>query len=655
MADPVQEFDDDFSDVPYDLSVPGAFVDSGSRAWADLPTINTAGEITQGRRQLTDEEALMRMAAGVDLDAVLASEPTMDEAIGPASVRPTQLDMVTGYGQELSAEEQAILDRMSQARSVTTARDNPQRATEEQYARMWEGDPRGLPVQQFDREAALASFQPPPREEWETDEEYNARAIAARDDHFARVDGLELAHMIGMEGEIQDAATSLDPFALGTPGHMGIADAQLVAEGNVGAATMDRQSQSAALQIQAAKETQQAVADVAAWEEQQRQHAADVLAATEQLRATEAEARTQLASLPISDRRNFFKSMSGGQKLWAMIGALATGWNGSDMIPRMVMQMADQQFEEERARIDRASLVQQTTSRAIDQGMDVYNTIARGVTDQATQKLMYVKLQHEQAMQVLEAEWAAATVPVIKAQLEQTLVNMRGQQAEIEHQIGTRLNQTPGQFISTQTLYPGGPDQKRRDEKALEKLGERKHAVAMKGLDVAGDMEGREAAADLKRIEAEGKAAEKRAEAEAKGAEDVLKNSKEWGTLEQMIDDFLAAHPDDIHGVGIPLTGSKGERISVDSFRTLLPQMAIKAITGANFSPEQGEAANALVKGDWDEFGDEDFRARLRALKNLASAQRRYLQSTLENRGASTKTAAPILESTRGLSTFKPE
>jgi hypothetical protein len=135
----------------------------------------------------------------------------------------------------------------------------------------------------------------------------------------------------------------------------------------------------------------------------------------------------------------------------------------------------------------------------------------------------------------------------------------------------------------------------------------------------------------------------------------ILENSDDWGVVEQMIDEWEQRNTGNIHGTGVPLTGTREQRIENDSFDTLLPQMAIKAITGANFSEAQGKAAERLVEGSWTEMSDDAKRARIRSLKNLAGSQRRYAARLLGEEGTEPLNQQPVVQGPEGFTTFQPE
>lgn len=263
------------------------------------------------------------------------------------------------------------------------------------------------------------------------------------------------------------------------------------------------------------------------------------------------------------------------------------------------------------------------------------------------------------------AKLADAGVDVQAAQSHEFILGLKQKIVDATRQMEIVAATTVPFFTSY--VDPRTPDQKRIDMKlaesgirTAEKAGDQAIDIAAKRQEGVQTRESAERIAETgvraKEVEARSKAIEKTIEERAKADAEILKNTREWGAVEQMVDDFLGANPEEIHGSGIPLTGTRGERISTDSFNQLLPQMLIKAITGANFSEEQGEAAKRLAEGSWDEFSDADKRARLRAIKNLASSQRRYLQKQLApDQTPDYLQADPIEESSTGFSTYMPE
>jgi hypothetical protein len=416
-----------------------------------------------------------------------------------------------------------------------------------------------------------------------------------------------------------------------------------------GAQVEEQRAHAAAYATEATR--QQARIDV-----MERKAEADTIRRQEALKAEQvvmaklSAAADRLNEAPDIDPNRYWASQSAGRKaLWAIQAALA-GFAGLDPLGALNSAIA-MDIDAQKANFAQKQAGFNARVEEFGAARSVYADLREGINDEMTADLMMESARLQQAEVAFKAMAVKEGIPPAMAQANIFLTQLQQRNVEIWTAIRERLAMTPAIIGGgTRPLYTGPI------RKTLEQIATQENTRGQATELAAIEQGGKAASAatefgqkkELAQIEADAKVRAAEATERGKGDAEIQKNTREWGTVETMIDDFLAANPDDIAGVGIPLTGSRGERISTAVFQRMLTNNLIKAITGANFSEQQGKDVLRIVEGTWDEFSDDDMRARLRALKQIVSAQRKYMQRPLQ---------APSrqVESVDQFSTFKPE
>lgn len=369
-------------------------------------------------------------------------------------------------------------------------------------------------------------------------------------------------------------------------------------------------------------------------------------------------ASDKLAKTPDDDRGRYWASRKWWQKFAWAISAIADGMRGLD--PMAALNSAiegdirDQQSAREARRGELASAQEQ-----LGAVRSIYADLRSTIGDEDTTHDAMRLARYEQAKALLMAEQLRNGIPLQAAMANEGILELDQKINDTAAAIRERLAVTPERIGGGTRPALTGPIRSTVEKMRAEEAA-RATKLEQQGIDIGAEQQKQERGAqlDVQKEEAKARAAgaAKQGEADVEMRKKILENSKDWGLVEQMIDDWEQRNTGNIHGTGMPLTGTREQRIENDSFDTLLPQMAIKAITGANFSEAQGKAAYRLTEGTWDEMTDDAKRARVRALKNLASAQRRYAARLLgEDPGAEPLNRQPVMQSPEGLSTFEPE
>ncbi|MGL4444566.1 MAG: hypothetical protein ACRCU1_13140, partial [Alsobacter sp.] len=479
---------------------------------------------------------------------------------------------------------------------------------------------------------ALEPFVPPPIEAGEDEFAYMQRVRALEEEDKQRQ--LQEA---GMLGNVRD---------IGASGNLGMAEAQLQAREGQGAAELEQLERVAQVQKEAAEMSSRATAEAKQADIERRDFATLQRDAITQQQQVQQAARAKLQDLPELDPDRSFKSKSGGAKFWAVLGSLAGGAIGSSQVNDQLMQIAAQDLEAQKANAAQTFDAANAADSAVDQQMGLYRELLGAAGDEAAADAMFLQLQLEDASRLL-AEMGRTTIPVAKAELQQSLVNLKGQIDEQQRVIETRLATTPASFLKTYDPL-GGRVRKKLEERALRLEKER---TDFQKMGVEGEGKYAEKAYDR-----ETKLLEKGAERETKLAEkaadkdfDIKKASDEWGAVETLVGDFLEANPDEIAGVGAPLGGDQDDRIRTRSFKSALELLATSGFTGATATDRQADQIKELVEGGMWEMSDEAFRTRMGEIMNIASSRRRFYQDQLGSK------SPRIGDPKKGLSTFQPE
>lgn len=388
------------------------------------------------------------------------------------------------------------------------------------------------------------------------------------------------------------------------------------------------------------------------------QRRARAIEAQDHVFAQVQDATDKLLRTPDVDQGRYWASRKGYQKVAWAISAIADGMRGLDP-----MGALNRAIEQDIA-VQQANYAQRRGDVEAAQGQlgaarSLYADLRQTIGDEEVAANALRIARYEQAKAMVMAEQMRAGIPLTVAQGSAEIAELDQKIAEIRLQTSEKIALTPERVGGGRRPLVTGPMRRtleRREEGSLDEA----RALRAKGVDMASDAATQERAGEqalaVEGVKARGAASAKMAEGDADVRKQILQNSRDWGAVEQMIDDWEARNSgEDIPGTGLPWTGSSQERIENDSFDTLLPQMTVKAITGANFSEEQGEAAKRLASGAWHNMTDEAKRTRLRALKNLASAQRRNAARILGEDPDNPVSRRPVVQGPQGFSTFEPD
>lgn len=369
-------------------------------------------------------------------------------------------------------------------------------------------------------------------------------------------------------------------------------------------------------------------------------------------------ASDKLAKTPDDDRGRYWSSRKWWQKFAWAISAIADGMRGLDPMAALNAAIEGDIRDQQAAREARRGELAAQTSQLQDV-RSLYADLRASIGDEDSTHDAMRLARYEQAKALLMAEQLRNGIPLQMALANEGVLELQQKINDTSAQLTARIAATPDRIGGGTRPVLRGPVRG-----TVEKIRAESSAEARKARETGteaqfkAEEQARGASYDIAKEEAKARAsgAAKAGEADIELKKKILESSKDWGLVEQMIDDWEQRNTGNIHGTGMPLTGSREQRIENDSFDTLLPQMAIKAITGANFSEAQGKAAMRLVEGSWDEFSDDAKRARIRALKDLASAQRRYAARLLgEDTEAAPLTRGTVPQTASEFSTFQPE
>ena len=585
-------------------------------------------------------------AAAASMFPTIAELPAGNEGGVPLPPRPRPEEPAPPT-RPMTALERAAAENQSYAQTLaeylaanpvqTVTSLSPFRPLVEEKAQFQSGG-GDLPVAPF-------KFVPPeiPRNEGESDEDYAARVQV-----FAETAYREQLDEYQRKAAEQQAAAQLlgDVRDIGTPGHLGMREAQLQAAENLGQAQIEQQLAVTTAQTQAAESQRAAIEAARAAEQERRAFAQQQRDAMIQLQETEKAARAKIDALPELDGQRFFKSLKGGQKFWGILGAVLGGSVGIDVASQF-RQAALDDLEEQKANAAQVFAQGDKASADVQQASTIYQDLIRSSGDESVADSMWIKLQMEDAATELERVLSQTTEPVLRAQLQQDLVNLRQQIFDEEQRIEVARIQTPWR-IST-TYDPIGRKNRERVVKQIDKAQEQGFELTKLGIE--GEEKGLERAARLqeKQVEGQAKVAAQRQGEQIKAEMDIKKASDEWGAVETLVGDFLADNPDDIAGVGAPLTGSQADRIRTRQFQSALELLMTSGFTGATATDRQAQQIKDMVEGGVFEMDDEAFRVRMTEIMNIASARRRFYQNQLGSPDAR------IGDPAKGLPSFQPE
>lgn len=308
------------------------------------------------------------------------------------------------------------------------------------------------PPGDFDVNAAADTFEPPMRLESETHAEYTQRTRAMAQQHIKSAEAehlsLQLAYENDMQGyrsmyEEEMRANARDMSKIAEPGGPNIFQAQT--EGHTWKTEAEQtQLQTVASRLeQTAAEMRDATAQVRSAEEARQQRVEDEHIAAQVVQDTLKSARERLDAQPDPDAGRYFRSMSGGQKFLALLGGILTGWNGSTMMPQMLMQLAERDLESQKAAIAKRQAEVGAASIEHAGQMSIYQHVLAQVKDERAADLMVLSLQMEDAERMLASEMARTTVDIHKASMYQIMVGLKEQQAKLFYELQARIKAMP--------------------------------------------------------------------------------------------------------------------------------------------------------------------------------------------------------------------
>lgn len=363
-----------------------------------------------------------------------------------------------------------------------------------------------------------------------------------------------------------------------------------------------------------------------------------------QSQEVERSARQKLEAMPALNGQRYTQNLKIGQKLMFGIAALAGGWAGSRSTADLIRGLNNEELEEQKLAYEMGLDVYDAAKGAVDQNMNLYSQIRNELVDPVASEMMLLNLLEEDEIAMLREEAAKTTEPIRRQEILQEAL-------QIEQSLRDRRDQMQLRVAQAHEYNTRVSDPYRKDrEFATEQLGESLKAqrgLRDRGVDIGMAREKQEGALELEGAKSRGAASTARAKVGAEAEAKIKERTQAWGGVERQIDDLLS-NTGEIHGRGLWGTGSAEDRIKTNSQLTALKQSITNAWTGATASPEQETEFARLVEGDWSEFSDDALRARLRALKNIVSSQRRYLQ---EDIGSSNAQAT----STKEFKSFRPE
>ena len=473
-------------------------------------------------------------------------------------------------------------------------------------------------------------FVPPERLPDEPDAAYELRTILAMEDYDQAVAGM---------GPNVPAARDV-----GQDGNIGMNEAERRTQEGMTEAELQQNERMSAAEANAAMARQEQIESsrIALQEERDFQMAQrDRLL---QAQDVEQATRKKLEAMPALNGQRYTQNLKGWQKMLFVISAAADGWRGTTGTTDALMRMNNEELEEQKLSHEMGLQSYDAAKGAVDQGMNLYGTIRNEMGDPVASEMMFLNLLDEEQIALLREEAAKTTSPIRQQEILQQA--LQKEQALRDRRDQMQLRVAQAHEYNTRVSDPN----RREREFAEEQLGESLAAqrkLRERGVDVGIAREKQEGELEIEGVRQSGASAAARSKVEAESAAKIKERTQAWGGVERQIDDILAGGGE-IHGRGLWGTGSAEDRIKTNSQLTALKQSISNAWTGAVASPEQEKEFSRLVEGDWSEFSDDALRARLRALKNIVSSQRRYLQ---EDIGSSNAQAT----STKEFKSFRPQ
>lgn len=444
----------------------------------------------------------------------------------------------------------------------------------------------------------LEPFTPPP--------------IEAGEDEFAYMQRVQALQAEDEQRQVNEAQTLGDVRDIGKSGHLGMAEAELQAAENVGSAELEQIERVAQVQGEAADKSRLAMEEAARARQEALDFADTQRAAMAALQETQKTASAKLQALPELDPNRAFKSMSGGAKFWAVLGGLAGGMIGSTDVVDRLAGIAQQDLEAQKANAAQAFDQSASADAAVSQQLNIYRELQAAVGEAADPT--WLKMQYEDAEQMLQAELARTTLPVEQAKLQESLVGLRGKINDEQMRIDALLATTPHNIVTS--YDPVGARNRRKIEKQIDK--ERDFERDLTKLGIAGEEAGLERKARLAEKKADaGK--EKTTQAQGLVAQHAKETARLRGTTTGLKSFREKFRTGDIEGRGLGAYFATEEGRAVREDLKEYARRQIRGESGAN-TPENEieDRADSLMAG----WGDNEL---LQNVDRLVTANEREI------------------------------
>lgn len=611
-------------------SVPGVDVDSQGRSWADVKGIDpTTGEVVTTRRELSPDEVEARRAAATPPPP---AEPTALDPGAPAG--PSVVDDRMQQGRQLADVTSDPLWDVLGARTPVRYVENQKKNDLEAFGEAYYGGNFGggisieeiardaginiNPPAPFDPDAAAASFEPPMRLESETREEYTERVRALAQQHVKIAElehgAMEADYAADMD-ELQRIydeelrTVGRDMGMIAEDGGPNIFQAQQIGHTWRTEAEQTQLNTAASRLEQTAHEMRDATAEIRQQEEARQARVEAQFQAAQTVQSTLRAARQRLEAQPDPDAGRYFKSMSGGQKFLAILGGVLTGWNGSPMVPHMLLQLAEKDLESQKATIAKRQAEVGAAEAEHAGQMNIYRYIMSQVQDERTADLMMLGLQMEDAERLFSAEMARTTVDVHKAAMYQIMVGIKEQQNKLFYELQSRIHAMPDKIavggrspytkeqlaVAAAQLKAQGAEGVKQIGGAIEMPGEWQFEAAKMQHELD-----RDAAKDARKAQGEVDA-------------DVSKIDAAIANVEELERKYATPGGIDLPGQAgsweNPFAGSEAQAARAQIALTI--RMIGKAIEDDRFSDADAKAYAEAIRGDWRTTNDNELMSRL--------------------------------------------
>lgn len=626
----------------------------------DLTTPQTTPQRPSGPGLSVDD--MMRPQPGPG-PKIVPEQPAPAAPATSTASQPGLAEIQDEFGRQMSGE--AVEDLFGvYERNPGKAVDNPKRAIlDTQYAK-FAGDLTGLiptfeetiaemglqPPEAFDPDAAAASFRPPLRLESETREEYKLRVPDTAAAHISASQGEHILAQAAYDKELRDArakyderidAILRDPSMIAELGGPNIFQAEVSGQLQKTEAEQTQLRMSASRLEETARTVHDTVGQIQQSELQRREYMEAQQQAAVKVQETLRTTRERLEAQPDPDAGRYFKSMTGGQKFLAILGSVLGGWNGGPGIPEMLMGLAEQDLQAQKATIGKRQ-AEVAAAQAEHAGqMDVYSHLMAQFDDERTADLAWLSLQMQDAEAMFQAELARTTVDVHKAQMYQTMVGIKAAQEDLKAQMLLRVQSVPEKIVRG-----GGyaiPKELRGDLSSI-LVDRAKTGTAVRATASGVPFEAAKTDATLN-AQAQRAAAARSAKKEDAGPHpaDIVASE---------IDAMLTKYKDNIPGRGpssihewVPGTPSYDEAQAFETdAETLTFSVAKMLDPGGRLSDEDRLVSARAAIGDWTTMTDDAIRAKWNALKERAARIKKLDPDMAIRANAPMTTFQPIID-----------